>query len=172
MSLSLQHSNTAADGSTIDEKKSGSGHSYDNVNASMGGLVMMVLFVLLIVTAYMVYRVYMQQKYFSESYIKEYRKQAPPVKESDGQISREIPRELNDSAGGRGGLATDIYTANNINSKRELVPQTEVKQNKNIELTAKQKSSKSEKVPESKPVDPNEIEMQLGDDDEEDSDDP
>jgi hypothetical protein len=70
ISLSLEKSNIAEDGSTIDEKKSGSGHSYDNVNDSMGALVMMVLLILLMVTAYMAYRVYFQRKYLTESWLK------------------------------------------------------------------------------------------------------
>jgi hypothetical protein len=58
------------------------------------------------------------------------------------QVSREIPIEMNESVAGRG-LVTDAYGAN-VNSKRELVSQTEKKINKNIELAAKDKSAKSQ----------------------------
>jgi len=57
-----------------------------------------------------------------------------------------------------------------MSSKRELVSNTE-KKPKNIELATKDKSAKSEKV-QNKPIDPAEIEMQIGDDEDEESDDP
>jgi len=78
LSLSLEKSNTAADGSTINENKSGSGHAYQNVNDSIGALVMLALFVLLLSTAYMCFRVYKKQKYLSESWLKEYGKKPVP----------------------------------------------------------------------------------------------
>ena len=115
----MAHSNIAPDGSVIDETKSGSGHTYQSVNKSMGALVMMVLFMTMGITAYMAYRVYFQRKYFTQSWLTEYGKKG--AKESEDQISRDIPKELNESAASRRGLPTDVYQAN-INSKRELVP--------------------------------------------------
>lgn len=86
---------------------------------------MMALFFLIIATGYIGYRVYFQRKYLSPSWIKEYGKKDKPkardYKDSEsGQISREIPKELNESNMGGKGLPTDMYSAN-INSKRELV---------------------------------------------------
>ena len=85
------------------------------------------------------------------------------VKDSEsGQM--EIPKELNDSNNGGKGLPTDAYSAN-INSKRELVSQTEKKPSNIADLaTKKDKSAKSEQQ---KAIDPAEIEMQIGDDEEE-----
>ena len=138
-SLSLEKSNTAADGSTIDETKSGSGHSYEDVNGSMGALVMLALFVLVMSTFYLVYRVYKKQKYLSESWIKEYgQKPAPSAPAVRDSISRDIPREIDESVVGKGAV-TEAYGAN-VNSKRELVPQTENKLNMNNELAISAKS--------------------------------
>ena len=80
--LSLSHikSNTDEDGSTINEKKSGSAHTYDNVNKSTGGLVMVSLFFLLFATGYLGYRVYFQRKYLSEGWKKEYGKKGGELK--------------------------------------------------------------------------------------------
>lgn len=160
LSLSLKKSNVGADGSTLVENKSGSGHNYENVNDSMGAQVMLALFFLTGATIYMCFRVYMKQKYLTESWLKEHGKKPAAGQnfQSEDQISREIPKELNESNAGRGGMATDVY-AQNVNSKRELVPQTEKKLNKNNELATKDKSAKSQKVPESKPVDANEIQF-------------
>jgi hypothetical protein len=125
LSLSLSKSNTNPDGSIINEYKSGSGHLHVNVNDSMGALVMMVFFFLVVSSVYMAYRVYMQRKYLSEAWLKEHGKAPKKIEKSDGQNSREIPKELNDSAAGSRGLPTDPFAAN---SKRELVPPSEKKQ--------------------------------------------
>lgn len=97
----------------------------------MGALIMMALFFLIISTLYLGYRVYFQRKYLSEAWLKEHGRKGTVEKEKpkgpgekymkesdgDGQISREIPKELNDSNIGGRGLPTDVYGAN-MSSKR------------------------------------------------------
>ena len=72
MSLSVEKSNTAEDGSMIDPSKSGSGHSKESVNGSTGAFVMCALFLLIASTLYMIWRVYFNQKYLTDSWKKEF----------------------------------------------------------------------------------------------------